>query len=386
MKLLGLFFLVLFLCSEAPASSGEIEELQNRIRKQSEELRVLEEELNSYRQNLQELSERESALLERRRSIDAEILRHQSRLDTLASERRMLERDIAGIEEKLRAEREAESEAAQLLNEAANLYYRRKILIGSMPWYSEYILTEPPHRASGALLTLTAEEYEEIKEEVRRISRLREEEKRRMTSLTALEREVAVIQNDLIQRKTRELALLERIRAEREDNQRRLREIEEEKNRLSTLLENLRRRAVDIERLAFLAEDFLKAKGSLPLPSKGRVISRFGRQRHPELDAYIFNRGIIIGAEAGSLVRASAGGEVVYSAHFSGMNNMVVIDHGKDYYTLYGRLESLKVRSGDRVEPFAALGALAAEGLYFELGKGETPLNPLEWLADNSGE
>jgi len=371
-----------------PASvfGGDLEEIQTRISDQASELKNLETELNSYREMLKNLSERESALLERNRVLEADLLRQQSRLETFAAERNLIERELRELETKLAEERGAETQAGIMLNQTASVYFRRKVLAETLPWYSYHIISEPPAPASGEVVRLTAAEYESLAEKAENTGQLKKEKEAGMKRLIALETEVASLQNNLIRKKMEQINLLEGIRKERETRERELEKLEEDKSRLSELLAGLRRRAVDIERLRLMAEDFIGAKGNLPYPVEGRIVSFFGKQRHPELDADIYNRGVVINGASGTPVAAAASGEVVFSGLLSGLKQVVVIDHGKDYYTLYGRLEKVKVAPGDEVEPPGIIGTLASEGLYFELGLGSTLLDPSEWLADYSGD
>ena len=86
-------------------------------------------------------------------------------------------------------------------------------------------------------------------------------------------------------------------------------------------------------------------------------------------------------SENSQKVKAVGAGEVVYADSFDGMSRMVVIDHGKDYYTIYGKLKKIEVEAGNEIDPMKILGYVSSEGLYFELGRGAQPENPLEWLS-----
>ena len=59
---------------------------------------------------------------------------------------------------------------------------------------------------------------------------------------------------------------------------------------------------------------------------------------------------------------------------------MVVIEHGNGYYTLYANLTELVVSAGAEVGPLAPLGNAGYKDIYFEIGKGSTPQDPLIWL------
>ncbi|WP_368640123.1 peptidoglycan DD-metalloendopeptidase family protein [Castellaniella ginsengisoli] len=124
------------------------------------------------------------------------------------------------------------------------------------------------------------------------------------------------------------------------------------------------------------------AKG-LPRPvAASEVQGRFGAQR-PEGGLW---RGIVLRASAGTPVRAVAAGRVVYAHWLSGFGNLLIIDHGKQYLSVYAYNQSLMrevgdvVARGDEVARVGATGGQVEPGLYFELRHQGAPINPEIWL------
>jgi septal ring factor EnvC (AmiA/AmiB activator) len=97
-------------------------------------------------------------------------------------------------------------------------------------------------------------------------------------------------------------------------------------------------------------------------------------------------KGLFITARAGEEVRAIADGRVVFADWLRGFGNLLIVDHGDAYMSLYGNNEALYKRVGDIIhggEPIAAVGASggnADSGLYFELRHEGRPLDPLDWV------
>jgi septal ring factor EnvC (AmiA/AmiB activator) len=127
--------------------------------------------------------------------------------------------------------------------------------------------------------------------------------------------------------------------------------------------------------------DFARLKGQLRLPVRGDVIGRFGANRAGGGTW----KGIFIQADNGSEVRAVADGKVVFSEWLRGFGNLLIIDHGNQYLSIYGNNESLLkqagdvVRGGDTVAQVGATGGQPESGLYFELRHRGQPLDPLGW-------
>jgi septal ring factor EnvC (AmiA/AmiB activator) len=97
-------------------------------------------------------------------------------------------------------------------------------------------------------------------------------------------------------------------------------------------------------------------------------------------------RGIVLRAQAGTTVRAVAPGRVVFASWMTGFGNLLIIDHGRDYLSVYAYNQStLKqvgdiVGRGDAVARVGATGGQVEPGLYFELRHQGKPINPQVWL------
>jgi septal ring factor EnvC (AmiA/AmiB activator) len=127
-------------------------------------------------------------------------------------------------------------------------------------------------------------------------------------------------------------------------------------------------------------------KAALSWPLTGRVVTRFGLQRHPRFNTTTMNNGIEIAPRKDMVVRCVHPGTVAYSDHFQGYGNLIIIDHGMSYYTLYGHCSDFLVKKGDPVQAdqsIALVGdysSLKGTTLYFEIRYKTKPLNPLQWL------
>ena len=131
---------------------------------------------------------------------------------------------------------------------------------------------------------------------------------------------------------------------------------------------------------------FSERKGLLSWPvDNGVIISKFGRQRHPELDnIYIQNNGIDIQARIGSVAQAVHDGKVVGVQEVPGFGKSIVVKHD-GFYTVYAKLDRSYVDNGEEVGVGQRLGSIDVDEmglstLHFELWDGKTKLNPLSWI------
>jgi septal ring factor EnvC (AmiA/AmiB activator) len=135
-----------------------------------------------------------------------------------------------------------------------------------------------------------------------------------------------------------------------------------------------------------LASSFTSSRAHLPWPvSKGFIADRFGRKPHPVLKGiYVENQGVDIQTNAGENVRAVYDGIVQDVTSMPGMNNVIAIQHG-DYFTVYAKLRSVSVQTGQRVKARESIGTVATDKngvseIQFQIWKEFTKLNPESWL------
>jgi septal ring factor EnvC (AmiA/AmiB activator) len=137
----------------------------------------------------------------------------------------------------------------------------------------------------------------------------------------------------------------------------------------------------NITQLSFSAH-----KGLLIIPVKGRIISLFGPYKNRKYNITNFRSGIAVKADKGEPIRSVFQGKILYANWFKGYGNMIIIDHGNNYYTVYAHLEEIFKSKGDAVETREVIatvgdtGSMEGAKLYFEVRHHGKPENPLVWL------
>jgi len=185
------------------------------------------------------------------------------------------------------------------------------------------------------------------------------------------------------------------IQKQRRDYEAAAAELERTARRIQTLLAQIeQRRRKENERARGegrnpqpYSGNFERGQGQLTWPVRGDLVGRFGLETHPKFGTQIHNDGIDIAAPVGTTVRTVAKGRVDFASDdYEGMGGMVVLNHGDGYYTLYGHLSEVLVRSGQEVPSNTPVGKVGDAGslkgpiLHFEVRKGSTALNPEAWL------
>jgi septal ring factor EnvC (AmiA/AmiB activator) len=127
---------------------------------------------------------------------------------------------------------------------------------------------------------------------------------------------------------------------------------------------------------------FKRKKGKLNLPVDGKIVNSFGSQKK----GGVTWRGLFISAPVGIDVIAIADGKVVYANWIRGFGNVLIVDHGNDYMSLYGNNEILTkkvdetVHGGDIIAAVGNSDRNLDSGLYFELSHEGEPFDPLKWI------
>ena len=134
---------------------------------------------------------------------------------------------------------------------------------------------------------------------------------------------------------------------------------------------------------ALAGKPFQTIKGKLKLPVRGELRGRFGSPRE---EGGVTWKGLFIKSDHGREVHVVADGQVVYADWLRGYGNLLVIDHGGGYMSLYGNNESLlkqvgdSVQSGETVASVGSTGGALESGVYFELRHEGKPFDPMKWV------
>ena len=219
--------------------------------------------------------------------------------------------------------------------------------------------------------------------------------------LDALDTALAAQQTELqalLARRAGEVATLEEARRSRDrvlaearaqvaSRDAELKRLRRQEARVARLVDRLQQAVVD---RPFLpppgGQAFASLRRKLPWPVSGALMARFGQRRAAGLKW----AGHLIGAPEGTPVRAPYAGRVLYADWLQGLGNLLILDHGGGWITLYAHNAALRKSAGDRVEAgetIAEVGDTGGEGkpaLYFEIrqgvGRASHPVDPSAFL------
>ncbi|MEP7068708.1 MAG: peptidoglycan DD-metalloendopeptidase family protein [Usitatibacter sp.] len=374
--------------AKAPApSEAELRELRGRIEKLQSELAAAEE---SRGEAADQLKESGSAVSDAQRA-----------LFELAQRRRTLEAELASIAARDRETRAGVSEQEALAGKLLRLQYqqgapdrlrlalegRDAATVARHIAYYEYIQRE--RAAIIGELRRTGESLAAIeKDAMARRDELAQNEKDQAQETRTLERERAA-----------RAAVLARLAGDIAKGRREIGRLKRDEARLARLVEEIARalaakpaegkgakgRSVDrVADASSSARPFASLKGRLNLPVRGELMNRYGTAREETGASW---KGLFIKSVSGETVHAVADGRVVYADWLRGFGNLLILDHGTGYMSLYANNDGLlrkvgeSVRGGDAIAHVGASGGNVESGLYFELRRDGKPFDPLRWIA-----
>lgn len=211
--------------------------------------------------------------------------------------------------------------------------------------------------------------------------------KAKQTELDALsvrlksdERKVAGAERYLAEKKREKEGVLADTRKKKASYEHMLNEMREAQARLQEVLKKAESSG------SYGGKGFAGRKGGLHWPLKGTVAAQFGTANDPRVNTPVFRNGIYIASAEGASVQAVYKGKVVYADWFKGYGQLVIVDHGEGYHTLYGNLSEIFLKTGDIIENKGKVGVVGESGLlnkpslYFEIRYKGKPLDPSQWL------
>lgn len=375
-------------------------------------------ELAQVRGQIQREQERLETLRKRRSESEQAILSIQQDLSALQGSKDKLRETLLQLERRARNIERGISVSQDKIDAQRELLERRVVAIYKMQRRSgtlDYLLnsrsaTELLKRA-GYLTRISGYDNRRLRELSKLISEFRDEQEQLARVVKRREQhlnEIVELEGELERKTLREANLLETARREEAVRLETLKKLEGSAERLEKVLakimggtEPTAPQPVEpapveptepqpdvpvVDTKPFIGLGLASARGKLPLPIEGELVQAFGRQRHEEFSDILFVKGLEFRGEVGAKVRAVAPGKVVLSQVLPGYGNVMIVDHGKRYYTLYGRLAGALKAVGDVVsggEVVAVIGEADKRGrnFYFELRIKGKPVNPLKFFA-----
>ncbi len=367
----------------AAQDTRDLDALRGRIERLKKDIAEAEETRTEARDQLREsersISEANRAL----RNLSARRERVQADIRGIAERRKSAETELAGRREQLRR-----LLLAWYMNGEAG--YMRLLLSG-----------EDPNRTArdlhylGYLSTAEASLIRSLRADAERLTRLETEARDKSGELASVEKEQKSERDGLLRQQSARKNVLDKVSSQIRDQKRQVKSLERDEQRMTRLIERLTQalaaapkprggtRNERVPERGAAEKPFASLKGGLRLPIRGDVTNRYGTSRAGGGPTW---KGLFIRGRPGEEVRAVAAGRVVFSDWMRGFGNLLILDHGQGYLSIYGNNESVfkavgdEIRTGDVVATVGASGGNLEAGLYFEMRHEGKAFDPMSWV------
>jgi septal ring factor EnvC (AmiA/AmiB activator) len=374
-----------------------------------EDLKQLRSRIETLQKELAETEESKSEAADALRKSEQAIKTASSKLTSLAQERKETAKKLAQLQTQS-GQIESRVKAQQL--QLAKLFYRQYVDGGVQKEHLTFLLNQQdPNQAARNLhyyayfSRARAEHVQALRNDLQHLAGLASETRDKNSTLVTIQARQAEQKKQLEQEQTEHRELLTRISLQADQQRQEISKLKQDEQRLAKLVEQIARmlaRQERQERLERKRKDrtgalnndrlpdasshgspFQDLKGRLSLPVRGELANRFGS---PRADGGVTWKGLFIRSSSGSEVKAIAAGRIVFADWLRGFGNLVIVDHGNSYMSLYGNNETIhksvgdSVRGGDTIAIVGNSGGNPDSGLYFEIRHQGKPFDPLNWV------
>ena len=223
-----------------------------------------------------------------------------------------------------------------------------------------------------------------INTEIAKVAELQRQYQSRLEALHALQdsrqKALSVLEADRQERAEAMSKVSQRIAGEAEE----LKGLQASEKQLGDLLEQLRQALADVPvEPEGNEKSFPEMRGKMAWPLRGDLLARYGDSK---AGGRLQWKGWWIKADEGEPVHASSRGRVAYVGWLSSYGLIVVLQHEKGFFTLYGHNSAVTktagewVAAGDVIAKAGNTGGYEQPGLYFEVRRGIEPMDPKDWL------
>jgi murein hydrolase activator len=351
---------------------------------QQDDLEKLRKRIAALQQDFEKTSESKSEAADDLRESERAISDSNRRLHELAQQQRAARLELGQLQQHAAVmDRELQGQQAML----GRLLYQQYLDGGEQEYLKLLLNNDDPNQVARELryyeyiARSRAATLKSLRGGLARLQAVTDQARQKSDEIAGLQTEERAQRQHLEQDKRARQQMLNRIALQLKQQRREIGRLQRNENRLSQLVEKLAH--VLPEAQPDTSIPFSSLRGKLALPVKGKVRNKFGARRPESTMAWT---GWFLRAAANQPVKAVAAGRVVYADWLRGFGNLLIIDHGQGYMSLYGNNETLykqvgdSLRGGDTIAAVGSSGGNEDSGLYFELRFEGKPFDPGKWV------
>lgn len=399
--ILGISLFPVGFLSAAEISKNDLKRVEEQVARQNAERQRLKEQAEEINRELKQISE---GMVKSARQIQ----NNEEKISAMEVELKKLQEDLKAAEDNFTVE---DDNLIKTLSALQNLALKPTESLFVQPLTPVEIIrsamllreTVPYLEQNAQRIRMRLEQIEkqqkQVGKQVKRIIKQKEEMEKEHSDLKLLVQKKSRLRNSIkiqsaeADKKIQKLAsqaqdlrdLLNKLEQERLVKKKK--EQEAERKRLAE--EQRRKKQEETQRadlikfkpeaIKELGDGFIKAKGRLPMPARGAVVTRYGE----ETSKGVSSKGIIVKTRSQAQVISPFDGTVIFAGPFRGYGNLLIIEHGAGYMSLLAGLDTIDTEVGQMLlagEPVGQMPDSDDARLYVEIRKDNHPINPLTWI------
>ena len=381
-----IFFTILSLVSvPSPVLAGKnvAEKIDKLLKDEQAELKILRRKIAQQENAISKVGKKESAVLKNLRKIGSQLKLKKRELEIYKWNFKNNQKKIFSLEPRLKKAEQKIKSHEKILGLRLRSIYKERPMFPLRVAFSSNNVTDLMQRLKYMDL-IVQQDSQMLQDYLTKLEQIKQDKSSLYTvraKLVSLKKNTVSKKREIEKTKKEKSVYLKKIKRKKNLSVKVKKELLAASNNLNSLIDKLLMKLVSGEGL-----DISDKKGRLKLPLKGRILNKFGRKRVKEYESYIVYNGINVRARRGTPVQAVFDGKVLYTGELEGYGNLVIVGHGKEYHSLYGHLDSIKVaankvvKTGEVIALSGDSGSLEGETLYFELRKNGKPIEPVRWF------
>ncbi len=348
-----------------------------------EKYRKIQKKILEHKNKIKEVQEREHSILKDIEDVNKKLAKIEKELRKLKKKLSQTESEIAAVNEEIGKTKVSLEKQKDWINRKLRVMHKFGYSGDTLMLLLNADDISQMMRIWRYLENITRYEHKILGDYQKNLRNLDEKSKKLnvlKTELLANKKEIKTKERALEKEKNSKRIILTGVRYKKASHQKMLSELKEASKKLLKIIKEASKSD------AYAKSTFRRLKGKFSWPANGKIAIPYGTQKDPHFNTPVFRNGIHIRSNYKADVKSIYKGKVIFAEWFKGFGQLVIINHGGGYHSLYGNLSEIFSNAGDIIKESQVIGKvgtsgiLNAPGLYFEIRYKGKPLEPTQWL------
>lgn len=364
------------------------EKTQDKVRALKEEKNEIKQKISAHKEKYRKASEKEKDILVELDEVDRSLNQYSLKLSALSKEIAAIDRKIDDTRNKSETLLKQIAKTETYVSKRLVSLYKLKRIGASQIFYHADSFSDvfASYKYLSYILDDDNKTRSRLMSDKKRLEQFFKELRHKRRQKKDMQDRVSDIHAHMQQQKQERSQILKSIQNQKHLAKKAMLALKESAGNLDQTINDIRDKISKTKQQNVL---YNKKQPRLRLPVNGKIVNKYGAYTNEKLGITRFRSGVYIIAEKGEPIKAVCPGRILYAKWFKGYGNMIIIDHGDNYYTVYAHADEIFKHKGDLVEQGEVVGTLGdtgsmvGPGLYFEVRHHGKPINPIKWLKES---